>query len=119
MVPEEIGLEQRADLSRRNHHRQPGGEDHRALADRDPIPAAAPASTSVSRRSPIMTVCSFGTPRSSIARLIIVADGFPTTTGATSVLVCSAARIEPQPGTRPSSVGRVRSGFVATNLAPP
>ena len=47
-----------------------------------------------------------------IARSNIADSGFPAKTALTPVAASSAAKIEPDPGTNPSGVGKVRSGFV-------
>ena len=52
------------------------------------------------------------------ASLIKVGDGLPATWGSASVAAFSAATMEPLPGSRPRSVGRVASTLAATHSAP-
>ncbi|CPW17527.1 Uncharacterised protein [Mycobacteroides abscessus] len=67
---------------------------------------------SVSRRSPT-TSGRAKLPRAN-ASSMSARPGLPATTGSASVAVRNAATIDPFPGSRPRSVGRVASTLAAT-----
>jgi hypothetical protein len=81
-------------------------------------PASMPDTTSVSMRSPTMTVDSECASIRFSAERIISGFGLPTKYGATPVARVISAATEPVAGKAPSADGPVGSGLVAMNRAP-
>ncbi len=83
------------------------------------IPASRPEITSVSMRSPIMTVCSECAPMVLSALRIITGLGLPMKYGSAPVAAVISAATEPVAGRMPVGEGPVTSGLVQMNRAPP
>ena len=83
------------------------------------IPASIPATTSVSIRSPTMTVVSEWASIRFSALRIIIGFGLPTKYGLRPVAAEIIAATAPVAGRSPSRLGPVTSGLVAMNRAPP
>ena len=77
-----------------------------------------PATTSVSIRSPIMTVLSECASIRFIALRNIIGLGLPTKYGSAPVAFVIMAATAPVAGSGPSAEGPVTSGLVAMNRAP-
>ena len=82
------------------------------------MPASIPEITSVSIRSPIITVDSECASMAFSAERIISGFGLPTKYGAMPVARVISAATEPVAGSDPSGDGPVASGLVAMKRAP-
>jgi hypothetical protein len=81
-------------------------------------PASNPEMTSVSIRSPIITVVSECPSMRLSALRIMSGFGLPMKYGRTPLALVMSAATEPVAGSGPNAEGPVGSGFVAMNLAP-
>src|SRR5918994_1652034 len=99
------------------HRARDGAADDAFVAPRWRA-AAMPATTSVSIRSPTMTVLSECASMRFSALRNIIGLGLPTKYGSRPVALVIIAATDPVAGSGPSADGPVTSGLVAMNRAP-